>query len=113
MVGATEDGYYYVVLICLQCQTIFSVSSTDNQGHKKKVCRKCGKEPMAVTDRGAWTPSSLQNKVPDIEPWMVGGQLADFPELEDDDVADVQNIRVLCPQCRKHSVQWECTALWD
>jgi DNA-directed RNA polymerase subunit M/transcription elongation factor TFIIS len=113
MAGASEDGHYYAVSICLQCQTILSVLSTDNQGHKKKVCRKCGKELMAVTERGAWTPSSLQNKFPDTEPWMVEGQFPEYPESDDDDIAQVQDIRILCPRCRKHSVQWECTALWD
>lgn len=68
---------------------------------------------MTITDRGAWAPSSLQEKLVDIEPWLVEGQLSEYPELEDDDIADVQNIRILCPKCRKHSVQRECTALWD
>ena len=91
MVGATEDGYYYEVLICLECKTLFSMRSSASQGHRKKVCRKCRKEPIAVTHRGAWAPSSLQEKLPDIEPWMIEGQIADFPQLANDDFVDLQN----------------------
>jgi hypothetical protein len=68
---------------------------------------------MPITATGAWGPSRLQNKFPDIEPWLVedGGQFDEEPT--DEELADLACIRVLCPKCRSYSLEYEIESLWD
>lgn len=110
-VGATETGVY-TVFLCLQCKTISSIWASFGK-HPIGDCKKCGQKLMAVTDPGAWEPSSLQQKFPGTEPWMVENGISELEEPEEDYISDIENIRLLCPRCRKYSLVFETIALWD
>ena len=110
-VGATETGDY-TVFLCLQCKKIVSIWTSVGHLHNK-ACKKCGMKLMAVTDSGAWGPASLQQRFPDTEPWMIEDQVDEFEQPENDHIASIQDIRLLCPNCGKYSLQFESTRFWD
>ena len=118
-VGATENGYY-TVFLCVGCKDIFSTWASYKKSHGR-ICRKCGKRLMAVTDDGAWQPVFLQNRFPDTEPWMVEDDIyacgfddiEDLEEVENTYISNIENIRLLCPSCGKYALTFENTMLWD
>jgi ribosomal protein S27E len=114
-VGATERGHYLVV-ICLDCQRIFSIWRDRNSDKDQKnipICKKCGRTLMSLTDPGAWSPSSLQNKFPDFEPWLFEDGSCFDEEPTDEEVAEILSIRVFCPNCKTFSLEYEITSHWD
>jgi len=68
---------------------------------------------MAATDSGVWEPASLQQRFPDTEPWMVENDVYELEEPENNYISSIENIRLLCPNCRKYSLTFESTAFWD
>ena len=118
-VGATEDGHY-TVFLCAECKNIFS-SWISCKKSDDRICRKCGKRLMAVTDDGAWQPEILQQKFPNIEPWIVENEIYDYAfddiecseEIENFYISNIENIRILCPRCGKYTLKFENTMLWD
>jgi transposase-like protein len=115
-VGATEKGHFKVA-ICLQCRKIFSIwVNYEQERHKPEMgrtCQRCGMDTILITDPGAWIPISLQTKFNDTEPWMVEDTLCEHEEITEEDITNIQNIRVLCPSCRAHSVEYHLTGCWD
>lgn len=110
-VGATETGHY-TVFLCLQCKKIFSIW-TSVRKHHNRVCKRCGMKLMAATDSGVWEPASLQQRFTDTEPWMVENDVYELEEPENNYISSIENIRLLCPNCRKYSLTFENTAFWD
>lgn len=114
-VGATQTGHYLVVL-CLHCHRLFSLwrrTRSSERQDDRPICRGCGKPLIPITAPGAWGPPSLQNRFPDLEPWLV---------QEDDDIvenaarparAELDAIRVLCPKCKSLSLEYQRVGLWD
>jgi hypothetical protein len=111
-VGATEKGHYLVVL-CLDCQRLFSVWRSNKAQQERPVCKKCGKGLTPITAPGAWGPTSLQNKFPDLEPWIIENGDQFDEEQTDEELAELGNIKVLCPKCRSYSLEYEIESLWD
>ena len=112
-VGATETGHYSVYL-CIKCANIFSLWEKTNKRSGKK-CRKCKTALIAVTDAGAWVPKLLQQKIPETEPWMVVDELSETEDyyLGEDYESYINDIKILCPKCRKYSLTFEEDEYWD
>ena len=68
---------------------------------------------MLITAPEAWAPSSLQNKFPDLEPWIIENGDHFVEEPTDEEIAELANIRVLCPKCRSYSLEYEVQSFWD
>lgn len=114
-VGATEMSHYHVVL-CLDCHLLLSISRRSNNWQDREsspICRKCGKPYMTITAPGAWEPAALQNKFLDMEPWLLEDGDYFVEEPTDDELAQIENIRILCPKCGSYSLEYEIQALWD
>ena len=116
--GATQKGHYLVVL-CLECHRLFSIWKKDLppvQDSTVPNCKRCGKPLMPLTAPEAWSPSSLQKKFPDYEPWGIdeGTWFDRFDdEPTENEMVQIKGIRVLCPRCRKHSVDFETVLFGD
>lgn len=110
-VGATEAGHYKVYL-CLRCKNICS-SWTSRSKSNSKICKKCGEGLIAVTDKGAWKPTFIQDRFPDSEPWMVENDIFDIDEDASAYAGEIENIRILCPKCANYTLEFENSAFWD
>lgn len=108
-VGTISFTEYYSVFLCRQCKEIFSIETSVGK-NPNEACKECGMKLIAVTGFGSWKPDSLQQRFPDTEPWMIKNELG---KLENDAIARIDNIRILCPNCEKYSLTFESTAFWD
>ena len=109
-VGATLEEHYLVVL-CLECHRLFSLWRKEDNS-TIPICKNCRKPLMPITAPGAWSPSALQKKFPDYEPWNFD-VLADNDELSEDEIDQIKEIRIMCPKCKKYSVEFEEVGYWD
>jgi ribosomal protein S27E len=110
-VGATEEGHY-AVFLCFRCKNIFSSWASRSKSYRK-ICRKCGEGLIAVTDKGAWGPTFIQDRFPDSEPWMVENDIFDIDEDVSVYAEEIENIRILCPKCGNLTLVFENSAFWD
>ena len=111
-VGATEAGHYSVYL-CIKCANIFSFWEKTKKSGKK--CKKCKTALIGVADSGVWEPKSLQEKIPEAEPWMVVDALSELEDnyLGEDYESYINDIKILCPKCRRYSLTFEENGYWD
>ena len=111
MVGATMTQHY-AVLMCRQCQTIFSkLVSGDDYAGRSPNCQKCGKRLTSIKDRGTWVPAYLQEKYPEYEPWTIDAD--PVPEPTEEDLHQAENAQILCPRCGLHSMHYKTMGFWD
>jgi len=110
-VGATQEEYCLVVL-CLECHRLFSLWRKGNNS-TVPICKSCGKPLMSITAPGAWSPSALQAKFPDSEPWLIDEGSSCEDELIEDEIDQFKEIRIMCPRCKKYSVEFKEVAYWD
>ena len=115
MVGAALEGHY-VIVMCLECHQLLSIWKGKANSKVQKappICKKCGKPLMPITAPGAWGPPDLQNRFPDLEPWILedGDYLGEGPT--DEERAQLAQIRILCPKCGAFSLEYEALAHWD
>ena len=111
LVGGTPSGYYDVAL-CLGCARIFSVWRKGACA-PAPTCRECHELTMLITDPGGWGPRPLQDQFPHATPWMLddGALFEEGPT--DEEAAMMQELRVLCPKCKKLAAAYSIVTMWD
>ena len=111
-VGCGFSRIFYDAAMCLKCHKIFAVH---RKGEKPEAptCRNCHQKCMLLTDPGAWGPRALQELFPDKEPWDVKDGDVFKKEPSDEIIALLSQFGILCPNCHKYTLQYECRLLWD
>ena len=67
-----------------------------------------------MTDPGAWEPAALQKRFPDSEPWLVFNEIVELGGEEAEQLMPLADkIRILCPQCKKYTLELEDSGCWD
>ena len=111
-VGVSNDFVNYSAFLCLNCKKIIPVLKRRG-GAFNEYCHICGTKFVTLTDPGAWMPVELQKRFPDSEPWMIYNEVINLGQKESNLLDLIEEIRILCPKCRKHSLQFKMTELWD
>jgi hypothetical protein len=113
MVGCGMAGpIYYDAAMCLKCHRIFA-ARRKGEVPEAPNCRNCHGKCMLLTDPGAWGPRALQEMFPGKWPWDVkdGDPYEERPTA--DDLALLSQLAILCPNCYKLTLIYECRVLWD
>jgi len=112
-VGATEAGHYEVA-ICFECNILSSCWNNDRKNELESLkCKKCRNSSMKITDPKAWIPDSLHKIFPDSEPWMVEDNEYWEDHDADEELRQLDQIRIICPKCNSYRLRYEIAALWD
>ena len=112
-VGVNDAHVHFTIFLCLQCGKMV-IAQKSPKGHFDKTCRKCGMELTAMTDPGTWQPASLQQRFPDSEPWMVFNEIVELEHEEAEKLIPLADeIRILCPKCKKYTLKLEESGCWD
>jgi ribosomal protein L37AE/L43A len=110
-VGATQSQHYLVVM-CFECHRLFSLLRRCDSS-TIPICKTCGKPLIPITTPGAWGPPALQKKFPDTDPWLVDDESYCDDEAIEEEMDQFNEIRVMCPRCKNHSVEFEAIEYWD
>jgi len=84
------------------------------RGSYNTNCSTCLMKLTAMTDPGAWEPAALQQRFPDSEPWLVFDEIVNLDEEEAAKLMPLTDeIRILCPKCKKYTLTLGESGCWD